>query len=172
MSLALHIATRLPLGHRRVMALSLALIEPEIAGNTGAILRTAACFGAAVHIIEPCGFAFGDRALKRAGMDYATALAPVRHANRAAFVAAMHAAGRRLLLLTSHGATSLYAHRFQSGDVLMLGNEGSGAPADMHDAADHRLLIPMEPGFRSLNVSVAAGIALAEARRQLLERQS
>jgi tRNA (cytidine/uridine-2'-O-)-methyltransferase len=149
------------------MTLSLALIEPEIAGNTGAILRTAACFGVAVHIVEPCGFAFGDRALRRAGMDYAETLVPERHASRAEFVGAMRARGHRLLLLTARGATSLYDHVFADGDVLMLGNEGSGAPADIHDAADHRLLIPMMPDFRSLNVSVAAGIALAEARRQM-----
>jgi tRNA (cytidine/uridine-2'-O-)-methyltransferase len=154
------------------MPLSIALIEPDIAGNTGTILRTAACFGTDVHIVEPCGFAFGDRALKRAGMDYAAAIAPTRHATRADFVAAMRSAGRRLLLLTTQGGTSVYDHAFAEGDVLMLGSEGSGAPADMHDAADHRLLIPMIRGFRSLNVAVAAGIALAEARRQMDDAHS
>jgi tRNA (cytidine/uridine-2'-O-)-methyltransferase len=161
------LVTALPLRQRAGMPISVALIEPEIAGNTGAILRTAACFGAAVHIIEPCGFAYSDRALRRAGMDYAASVAPTRHATRADFIAAMQRGGRRLLLLTSHAATSLYDHDFAAGDVLMLGNEGSGAPEDMHAAAHHRLLIPMQPGFRSLNVSVAAGIALSEACRQL-----
>jgi tRNA (cytidine/uridine-2'-O-)-methyltransferase len=161
------IAKPLPLRQRGPMPITLALIEPEIAGNTGAILRTAACFGAAVHIIEPCGFTFNDRTLKRAGMDYAATITPERHATRADFITTMRATGRRLLLLTSQGATSLFDHEFADGDVLMLGNEGSGAPVDIHDAADHRLLIPMRPGFRSLNVSVAAGIALAEAFRQL-----
>ncbi len=149
------------------MPIAIALIEPDIAGNAGAVIRTAACFGAAVHIVEPCGFAYGDRSLRRAGMDYAAAIAPERHATRADFVAAMRGQGRRLLLLTTRGASSLWDHQFAAHDVLMLGSEGHGAPDDMHDAADVALMIPMQPGFRSLNVSVAGGIALAQAARQL-----
>jgi tRNA (cytidine/uridine-2'-O-)-methyltransferase len=147
--------------------ISLSLIEPDIAGNTGAMLRTAACLGADVHIVEPCGFPFGERSLRRAGMDYAEHVTVERHASRGTFISAMRAQGRRLLLLTTSGGSSLYAHSFADGDVLMVGSEASGAPQDIHDAADHRLLIPMMAGFRSLNVSVAAGIALAEAYRQL-----
>lgn len=145
---------------------ALALIEPEIAGNTGAIIRTAACLDVAVHIVEPCGFAFSDRAMRRAGMDYADAATIVRHANRAQFVDAMRAAGRRLVLLTTRGATRLDEAEFAPQDVLLLGSESAGAPDDIHDAADLRVVIPQAPAMRSLNISVAAGIAIAEALRQ------
>ena len=144
----------------------LALIEPDIAGNVGTLLRTAACFDVAVHIIEPCGFPFSDRALRRAGMDYAVQAQITRHPDRATFIAAMRAAGRRLVLLTTRGAERLDAVSFSSADVLMLGSEGTGAPDDVHAAADIRLAIPLAPGFRSLNVATAGGIALAEALRQ------
>ncbi|MFM6853613.1 MAG: tRNA (cytidine(34)-2'-O)-methyltransferase [Sphingopyxis sp.] len=146
---------------------NLALIEPEIAGNVGTILRTAACFGVPVHIVEPCGFAFSDRALRRAGMDYAASAALTRHESRSAFVATARAQGRRLVLLTTGGGVRLDEAQFTPADILMLGSEGSGAPADMHDAAALRVRIPLCPAFRSLNVAVAAGIALAEALRQL-----
>lgn len=145
---------------------ALALIEPDIAGNAGTLMRTAACFGACVHIAEPCGFAFGDRALRRAGMDYAAAVEVVRHVSRHALLAAMREAGRRPVLLTSSGDTALYDAAFDAADVLMLGSEGRGAPTDVHDAAALRVRIPMHAGFRSLNVAVAGSIALAEALRQ------
>jgi tRNA (cytidine/uridine-2'-O-)-methyltransferase len=152
--------------HERVMRPAIAMIEPDIAGNVGTLLRTAACFGVTVHIAEPCGFPFADRSLRRAGMDYAARADIVRHADRHAFVAAMRAAGRRLVLLTTRGAERIDAMRFTPLDVLILGSEGSGAPDDMHDAADARLAIPLRPGFRSLNVATAGGIAISEALRQ------
>lgn len=155
--------------HARALP-DLALIEPEIAGNVGAILRSAACFGAGVHIVEPCGFAFSDARLKRAGMDYLAHAMIARHADRHSFLRQMAAAGRRLVLMTTAGAEDFYGHRFAANDVILFGNEGHGAPADIHAAAHVRLAIPMRPGTRSLNVSVAAGIAMAEARRQLQER--
>lgn len=145
---------------------ALALIEPEIAGNVGALLRTAACLNVPVHLVEPCGFAFSDRALRRAGMDYARSVALTRHADRHAFTAAMRAAGRRMVLLTTSGDSQLYATAFDAADVLMLGSEGHGAPSDVHDAAALKVRIPVAAGCRSLNVSVAGGIALAEALRQ------
>ena len=141
----------------------IALYQPDIAGNVGAVLRTAACLGAGVDLIEPMGFPFGDRALARAGMDYARQVAVVRHADWAAFLAQ---AGGRIVLLTSTGATDLPDMRFRADDILLLGSEGSGVPQDVHDRADLRVRIPMRPGFRSLNVSVSAGIVLAEALRQ------
>ena len=147
-------------------SLSLALIEPEIAGNVGAMLRTATCLGVAVHIVEPCGFTFSDKALRRAGMDYADAVDLTRHADRAAFLARCQARGQRLILLTTRGDTSLYDVAFAPGDMLLMGSEGAGAPADVHAAAAIRARIPLQSGFRSLNVSVAAGIALGEATRQ------
>lgn len=145
---------------------ALALIEPEIAGNVGTLLRTAACLDVAVHLVEPCGFAFSDRALRRAGMDYAAAATLIRHAHRAAFMAAMLAAGRRTVLLTTSGESTLHDARFTASDVLMLGSEGHGAPSDVHEAAGLRVRIPLAAGFRSLNVATAGGIALAEALRQ------
>lgn len=146
----------------------LALIEPDIAGNSGTMLRTAACFGLTTHIVEPCGFAFGDRALRRAGMDYAGAATLVRHRDRAAFLRRMATTGRRMVLLTTQADTDLYDVRFAHGDVLVMGSEGSGVPADIHAAAAIRARIPMRTGFRSLNVAVAAGIAIGEAYRQLV----
>lgn len=145
---------------------ALALIEPDIAGNAGTLLRTAACLDIAVHIVEPCGFAFGDRALRRAGMDYAAAAMIERHVTRSVFIDAMRAAGRRLVLMTTTGAQPIDAFCFTPADVIMLGSEGAGAPEDMHDAADARVRIPLATGFRSLNVAVAGGIAIAEALRQ------
>lgn len=160
----------LPLRVRRGMALSmrpaLALIEPDIAGNTGTLLRTAACFGVDIHIVEPCGFAFGERGLRRAGMDYAALAAFQRHSGRESFLADMAATGRRTVLLTTAGAEPIDHFVFTPADVLMLGSEGHGAPADIHDRAAARVRIPLMPGFRSLNVAIAGGIALAEALRQ------
>ena len=141
----------------------LALFEPEIAGNVGAVMRLGACFGVAVDLIEPCGFPFSDRKLKRAGMDYAAEADVSRHADWPAFTAARTG---RLILLSSHGDTRLPDMRFAAGDVLLFGSEGAGVPDAVHAAADARVRIPMAPGFRSLNVAVSAGIALAEALRK------
>jgi tRNA (cytidine/uridine-2'-O-)-methyltransferase len=141
----------------------LALYQPDQAGNVGAVLRLAACLGAAVDLIEPCGFAFSDRALKRAGMDYAAMAEVDRHSGWAAFEA--QAAGR-LVLLTTSGDTPLPAARFRAGDILLLGSESRGVPEAVHAAAALRVRIPQAPGTRSLNLAVAAGIALAEALRQ------
>lgn len=145
---------------------ALALIEPDIAGNTGTLLRTAACFAVPIHIVEPCGFAFGERALRRAGMDYAADAALTRHTDRESFLAAMQAEGRRTVLLTTAGAEPIDRFTFTAADVLMLGSEGHGAPADVHERAAARVRIPLASGFRSLNVAIAGGIALAEALRQ------
>lgn len=146
--------------------MEIALFQPDIAGNVGTTLRTAACFGVPAHIIEPCGFPFSDAALRRAGMDYAARADLRRHADWAAFGGWAAGAGKRIVLLTTAGATPLPAFAFAPGDLLLLGAESSGVPAHVHDAATARVAIPMQPGFRSLNVAVAAGIALAEALRQ------
>ncbi|NJS13974.1 MAG: tRNA (cytidine(34)-2'-O)-methyltransferase [Sphingopyxis sp.] len=144
----------------------IALYQPDIAGNVGTILRTAACFGIAVDIIEPCGFAFAERALKRAGMDYAAMADVKRHADWLSYQQASNADGR-LVLLTTAGARPLPAFTFQRGDRLLFGSESAGVPPDVHAAADARVTIPLRDGFRSLNVAVAAGIAMAEALRQI-----
>lgn len=146
--------------------MEIALYQPDIAGNVGTTLRTAACFGVKVHIIEPCGFAFSTAALKRAGMDYAAKAALQRHANWQGFRAMMDKEGRRLVLLTTKGATLLPAFSFRARDVLIMGAESSGVPEHIHAEVGARVAIPMQLGFRSLNVAVAAGIALGEALRQ------
>lgn len=141
----------------------LALFEPDIAGNVGTLLRLAACLGVAVDLIEPMGFAWSDRALARAGMDYADAAEVVRHADWAAFDAGV---AWRIVLLTTAGAVPLPEARFAPSDVLLLGSESRGVPAPVHDRADLRVRIPMRAGFRSLNVAVAGAMALGEALRQ------
>ena len=146
--------------------LQIALYQPDIAGNVGAILRTAACFGASCSIIEPCGFAFSDKALKRAGMDYADNVAIHRHVDWTAFDSARRAQGRRLVLMTVTGAIPLTEAEFMPDDILLMGSEGAGVPPEVHAAADVRVFIPMVAGMRSLNISVSAGIALSEALRQ------
>ncbi|MGP1354678.1 MAG: tRNA (cytidine(34)-2'-O)-methyltransferase [Parasphingopyxis sp.] len=141
----------------------IALYQPDIAGNVGTILRTATCLGVQVDIIEPCGFPFSDRGLKRAGMDYAAAADVTRHADWTAF---RDSHTSRLVLLTVQGGTPLPDARFAADDILLMGSESAGVPEYVHDAAGLRVRIPMRPGFRSLNVAVATGIALGEALRQ------
>lgn len=146
------------------MTLEIALYQPDIAGNVGAILRLGACMGVKVNIIEPCGFAFSDRSLKRAGMDYAAQCTLERHAGWSDFL--RHAGQRRIALLTTRGAARLDETRFEGDDILLFGSEGAGVPDDVHARADLRVVIPLQPGFRSLNIGMSAGIALAEAIRQ------
>ena len=142
----------------------IALYQPDIAGNVGAVLRTAACFSVPCDIIEPCGFPFSERALRRAGMDYALKAEICRHADWPSFLGSL--GGARLVLMSSKASTPLPLFSFQRGDVILMGSESSGAPADVHDRADARVYIPMAAGLRSLNISVSAGIALAEGLRQ------
>jgi tRNA (cytidine/uridine-2'-O-)-methyltransferase len=141
----------------------IALYQPDIAGNVGTILRTAACLGAGVDLIEPMGFPWSDRALARAGMDYRDAADVLRHADWAAFLDRLPA---RLVLFTTKGAARLDKATFVATDTLLFGSESAGVPEAVHAAADLRVAIPMRPGLRSLNVAVSAGIALAEALSQ------
>ena len=141
----------------------LALHQPDIPGNVGAILRSCACFGVAVDLIEPLGFPWDDKRVRRAGMDYFARVSITRHADWAAFRAATPG---RLVLLTAHGSTPIDRVAFEPGDVILMGSESAGAPPHGHDAADLRVRIPMAPGLRSLNVSVAAAVTLFEALRQ------
>ncbi len=141
----------------------LALHQPDQAGNVGTILRLAACLGVPVDVIEPCGFPWGNKALKRAGMDYAEIANVTRHADWAQFAGT---ARGRIVLLTTSGAVRLDAARFEADDILLMGSESAGVPAMVHDRADLRVRIPQVSGTRSLNIAVAAGIALAEALRQ------
>ncbi len=141
----------------------MALYQPDQAGNVGAILRLAACLDTPVDIIEPCGFPWGDRALKRAGMDYADIARVTRHPSWEAFAAA---ATGRIVLLTTRGDTLLPSVRFEPRDILLMGSESAGVPEAVHARAHLRVRIPQAAGTRSLNIAVAAGIALAEALRQ------
>jgi tRNA (cytidine/uridine-2'-O-)-methyltransferase len=146
--------------------LRIALYQPEIPGNTGAVLRLGACLGVAVDIIEPTGFDISDKNLKRAGMDYLEMAALRRHTDFAAFEAWRKEEGRRLLLLTTKGATAYTQFKFKPNDIILFGRESAGVPDSVHALADARLTIPMMPGARSLNLSVSAAITSSEALRQ------
>jgi tRNA (cytidine/uridine-2'-O-)-methyltransferase len=143
----------------------LALFEPDIPQNTGALLRLAACLGVPVDLIEPFGFLFDDRRLKRAGLDYVGLARLRRHASWTAFLEA-HSAASRLILLTRAGSVALHDFAFSAADTILLGRESAGAPACVHCRADARVAIPLRPPARSLNVAIAGAIALAEALRQ------
>lgn len=147
--------------------LHIALYQPEIPGNTGAILRLAACFSATVDIIRPIGFELSDRTLKRAGMDYLEIAAIREHADFTAFEAWRRASGRRLVLLTTKAETPYTAFAFQPDDILMFGRESAGVPEDVHALADAELRIPIRPEARSLNLGMSAAITLSEAVRQM-----
>jgi len=142
----------------------LALYQPDIPQNTGTMLRLAACLGVAVDLIEPCGFIWDDRRLRRAGMDYLDGVDLTRHESWAAF--GRHRRSGRLVLLTTAGDVAYTDFAFRPSDVLLVGRESAGVPPDVHEAADARLVIPMAPGARALNVAVAAAMVLGEARRQ------
>ena len=146
--------------------LRIALYQPDIAGNTGTILRFAACLDLGVEIIEPAGFPLSDRALKRAGMDYLEMAALARHADWHAFEEWRKAHARRLVLLTTKASESAYATRFEDADILMVGRESAGVPDAVAADADLRIRIPMRPNLRSLNVAVAATLIVGEAKRQ------
>ncbi len=143
----------------------LALYEPDIPQNTGTLLRLAACFGVAIDLIEPLGFLFDDRRLKRAALDYAALARVRRHPSWAAFVAAREA-DSRLVLMTTSGSVALDRFVFAPGDTILLGRESAGVPQQVHDAAEARVVIPLRGGARSLNVALAGAIALYEALRQ------
>jgi tRNA (cytidine/uridine-2'-O-)-methyltransferase len=143
----------------------LALYEPDIPQNAGALLRLGACLGVAVDIIEPCGFVLGERRFRRAGMDYLAAGEWRRHASWEAFLAAPPPG--RIVLLTTQGAERYDRFAFAPGDTLLVGRESAGVPAHVHEAAAARLRVPMRGGMRSLNVALAAAMAVGEALRQL-----
>jgi tRNA (cytidine/uridine-2'-O-)-methyltransferase len=147
--------------------LCLALYEPDIAQNTGAMLRTCACLGVRAAIIEPAGFPVSDRHFRRSGMDYLDHVAIDRHISWRAFSAWRRASGRRLILLTTSAEETLWDFAFQREDILMVGRESAGVPQDVHDDSDARIRIAIQPAMRSLNVGVAAAIALGEALRQI-----
>jgi tRNA (cytidine/uridine-2'-O-)-methyltransferase len=148
------------------MAIELALYQPDIAQNTGTLLRLGACIGTRVHLIHPAGFAVTRQGLKRAGLDYLDHAELVEHISFAEFDAFRRAAKRRLVLLTTKASIPVYETEFQADDILLLGRESAGVPQSVADIADLRLRIPMRQSMRSLNVAIAAALVLGEAKRQ------
>jgi tRNA (cytidine/uridine-2'-O-)-methyltransferase len=148
-------------------SLLLALFEPDIAQNTGAMMRTCACFGIDAAIIEPAGFRINDSRFRRAAMDYVRALSLESHNSWASFSAWRAAHQRRLVLLTTKGETCLWDFAFHEKDIILVGRESSGVPEAVWVSADVRVHIPIRPHLRSLNVGIAATIAMTEGLRQL-----
>jgi tRNA (cytidine/uridine-2'-O-)-methyltransferase len=144
----------------------LALFQPDIPQNLGAAVRLCACLGVGLDVIEPCAFPMSDRRLKRAALDYGPDAELQLHPSWAAFAAAQERAGGRLVLFTTRAALAYVEFAFAPGDTLLFGRESAGVPDEVHAAADARLVIPLRPGLRSLNVVTAAAMALGEALRQ------
>jgi tRNA (cytidine/uridine-2'-O-)-methyltransferase len=144
----------------------IALYQPDIAPNAGTILRLCACLGIEAHIVEPAGFPTSDRAFRRAGMDYLDQVRLVRHASWQAFERWRRASKLRLILFTTQAERSYLDCRFGPDDILLFGRETAGVPEEVHAAADVRLVIPMRPRLRSINVALACAMAAGEALRQ------
>ncbi|ABE38539.1 tRNA (cytidine(34)-2'-O)-methyltransferase [Rhodopseudomonas pseudopalustris] len=144
----------------------IALYQPDIPQNTGTLLRFCACLNLEAHIIEPAGFPTSDRHFRRAGMDYLDQVTILRHDSWSKFVQWRKEADCRVILLTTKGVTPYLEQRYQSTDVLLLGRESAGVPDEVAAAADARVLIPMQPKMRSLNVAMAAALVVGEALRQ------
>ncbi len=143
----------------------LALYQPDIPPNVGTLLRLGACLGVPVDVIEPCGFPFSDRSFRRAGLDYLDRAAIATHRSWEAFCRDRPAG--RLVLLSTRASMPYTAFDFAASDIILLGRETAGVPPDVHDAADARLIIPLQPGLRSLNVAIAGAMVLGEALRQV-----
>ncbi|MGO4386467.1 tRNA (cytidine(34)-2'-O)-methyltransferase [Microvirga sp. 2YAF29] len=144
----------------------LAIYQPDIPQNTGTMLRLAACLGVPVDIIEPAAFDVSDRNLRRSGMDYLNSVTITRHISWRAFEEWRRETGGRLILATTKGAMPYTDFAYQPNDIIMVGRESAGVPDEVHEAADSRIIIPMQPGLRSLNVAVTAAMMLGEALRQ------
>jgi tRNA (cytidine/uridine-2'-O-)-methyltransferase len=147
--------------------LRLALYQPDIPQNAGALFRLGACLDIGLDVIEPCGFVFDDRKMRRAGMDYLDQARWIRHVSWAAFQAALGAEGRRLIVLTTRGESRADRFVFSPGDTLMVGRESCGLPDGVAAEAAARLRLPMRPGLRSLNVALAATLACGLALDRL-----
>jgi tRNA (cytidine/uridine-2'-O-)-methyltransferase len=142
----------------------LVLYEPDIPQNAGTMMRLAAALGVAVDLIEPCGFLVDDRRLRRAAMDYADFLDLTRWTSWRRYAEAPHAG--RLVLLTTKASRPYTGFAFAPSDRIMVGRESAGVPDAVHDAADARIVIPLRPEARSINVATAAAMVLGEAIRQ------
>lgn len=147
------------------MPLRLALYQPDIPQNTGTLLRLGACLGIGLDIIEPCGFVWDDKKLRRAAMDYIDLLDYTRHQSWQLFE--NNIGNRRLVLLTTKAAVPYTTFNFRADDIVMVGRESAGVPDEVHNRADARVIIPMVQGVRSLNVAISAAMVLGEAMRQI-----
>jgi tRNA (cytidine/uridine-2'-O-)-methyltransferase len=152
--------------HPPAVTMHVALYEPDIPQNTGTVLRLCACLGLTAHIIEPAGFPTSDRAFRRAGMDYLDVVTIMRHVSWRDFDTWRRHQGHRLVLFTTAAASTYLDYNFEPDDILLFGRESAGVPQNVHAAADARLVIPLRPGLRSLNIAVAAAMAAGEALRQ------
>lgn len=146
--------------------LSIALYQPDIAGNTGTIMRLAACLGLTVEIIEPAGFDLSDRNLRRAGMDYLSMVTLGRHLDWHHFETWRRESGRRLVLASTKAACIYTDLSYREDDILLFGRESAGVPDHVHETADARVLIPMQQGQRSINVAMSVAMIAGEALRQ------
>jgi tRNA (cytidine/uridine-2'-O-)-methyltransferase len=144
----------------------LALYEPDIPQNAGSLMRLGACLGVGIDVIEPCGFLLSDRNFRRAGMDYLKNADVRRHESWARFHDTFSAGASRLVLLTTKADMAYTDFAFAPDDTLLVGRESAGVPQDVHDAAHARVVIPLRPGLRSLNVAQAAAMVLGEALRR------
>ena len=142
----------------------IALYQPDIPQNTGTILRLAACFNLPVDIIEPCGFVWNDKQMRRAGMDYLNNVDVVRHMAWETFIQAYP--NKRLVLMTTHGSVPHTEFCFDKDDILLFGRESAGVPQQVHEYVKHKIRIPMQPNERSLNLAMSCAIAVSEAMRQ------
>jgi len=147
--------------------LTLALYQPDIPQNCGTMLRMCACLGLSAAIIEPAGFPVTDRHFRRAGMDYLDYVAIERHVSWQTFEAWRRTQGRRLVLLSTKASQNYTEFSYLPGDILLVGRESAGVPDEVHKAADARVLIPLRPPMRSLNVAAAAAMVAGEALRQI-----
>ena len=148
------------------MPVELALYQPDIANNTGTLIRLGACLGTTIHVIHPTGFIFSAKTLARAGLDYLDHAAVVEHDSWSRFNAWRLEQKRRLVLLTTKAQASAYAVEYEADDILMVGRESAGVPDEVAAACDLAIRIPMRPGLRSINVALAATLILGEAKRQ------
>lgn len=146
--------------------IDLALYQPDIAQNTGTLIRLSACLGIRLHVIGPAGFDMSDRNLKRAGMDYVELATVIRHVGWTDFEACASAEGRRIVLATTKAALPYADFAFRAGDIVLMGRESAGVPDAVHARADGRIIIPMRPEARSINMAVSAGMIVGEALRQ------
>ncbi len=144
----------------------IALYQPDIAQNVGTIVRTAVALGMPVHVMEPMGFVWDEPKMRRAGMDYLDRANITRHKSYTNFYEQVKAQGKRIVLLTTKGATPIQDFEFQANDVLLFGRESAGVPGDVHNQADARVVIPMVAGERSMNLAITCGITAYEALKQ------